>query len=348
MREAPLLSICIPTFDRPEFLRVMLEALLPQAAALESKVEVWVSDNSSTDATRHVVEHASSLGPVYYSQNATNIGPLGNIVTAATRLATGEYVWILGDHNLIASGGLANVVDAISLHRQRDVFYVNFRCATFPDDWPKSALGGHDGAHHYLGNDSIEDREIGKWSDLVRSGTSALCTQAYAHVVRRNFWTDFWKSRKVDEAYTSGETTYPHTWMIAQKLFASPSFYIGKPILTVFNGAQSWRDPVTRARVAMRGLPGLIELFARQGLPLHRLVEARQFAGQLAYETAVALSSSTDRRPGSRILSMLGMKGIVRYPYLLRYIWRGYVDGRGSRTAQAIGRAEQIMGRFPK
>jgi hypothetical protein len=224
------------------------------------------------------------------------------------------------------------------------VLYVNFKCASYPEDWPSSAIGGYDGNYRYLANESTVDREVKEWSDLVRCGLSALCTQAYAHIIRRQLWLDFWVGRKLDKEYSSGETTYPHTWMIAETRFAHPSFYVGEPMVTIFNGAQSWGDVDTRARVSLRGLPELIALFARKGLSHGRLAEARGFAGFFAYETSKALFTlKLQSQLGP--LTLLGANGMLRHRYVLPYIWRGYIDARSTAIARTIAGIEHLLGR---
>jgi glycosyltransferase involved in cell wall biosynthesis len=343
MASKPLLSICIPTFHRSGFLRVTLEALLPQAAQLGSKVEVWVSDNGSPDDTREVVDAAARLGPVKYSRNDSNLGSLANIVISATQLATGEYVWIVGDHNLFASGALASVVHKLEAHKHLDLLYVNFKAASYPADWPSSSIGGYDGRYSYLANERTVDREVEHWSELIQPGTSALCTQAYAHVVRTALWRNFWSDRDISVGYTSGATTYPHAWMIAETHFAQPAFYIGEPALTIFNGAQSWGDRVTRARVSLRGLPELIGLYEQQGLPVEKLIAARRFACRLAYEATLGLLEE-DEGAGKKYLSdVLGAGGAFRHPYLLGCIWRAYIDSEASPIARILGRLKRML-----
>jgi len=342
MASEPLLSICIPTFNRSGFLRVTLEALLPQVAQLGSRVEVWVSDNGSPDDTKEVVDAVARLGPVKYSRNDSNLGSLANIVGSATRLAAGEYVWIVGDHNLFASGALASVVPKLEAHKDVDVLYVNFKAASYPADWPASSVGGYDGRYAYLANESTLDREVEHWGELVQPGTSALCTQAYAHVVRRALWLDFWSDRDIAVGYQSGATTYPHAWMIAETNFDRPSFYIGKPALTIFNGAQSWGDPETKGKVALRGLPELIGLYAQKGLPHTKLTAARRFAGRLAYEATAGLIDRNEGAAGIRPLKVLGASGAVRHRYLLPHMWRAYIDSKASPIARIIGRLERM------
>src|SRR4030095_6701459 len=97
----PLLSICIPTYNRAERLRVMLQAVLPQVAAHADKVELWISDNASSDHTPQVVADAHVLGPLQYSRNSSNLGIVGNLITLTSELARGEFVWGLGDDDLL-------------------------------------------------------------------------------------------------------------------------------------------------------------------------------------------------------------------------------------------------------
>jgi glycosyltransferase involved in cell wall biosynthesis len=323
-----LLSICIPTFNRSEYLRVMLEALLPQVAEVGSRVEVWVSDNASTDDTPKVVEQASRLGPVTYSRNDSNLGPLGNIIKPATQLATGEYVWLVGDHNLFMPGALSEVVGKLEANKELDVFYINFRCADYPTQWPKEAFGGHEGAYNYVANPNLEDRKVPEWRDLVRGGTSALCTQVYAHVIRRQVWLEYWRDRRLKKEYTSPETTYPHTWMLTQQRFLAPAYYVGTPAITIFNGAQSWSNADLRGRVVFRGLPGLIDQFRMRGLHPSQLGEARSFAARLAYETSVSLFAKHERLSLIRVLDMLGPAGLFHHRYLVAAIWQAFIDTR--------------------
>ena len=50
-----LLSICIPTYNRAEYLKKTLESIVWQRDFLSKDVEVVISDNCSTDDTASVV-----------------------------------------------------------------------------------------------------------------------------------------------------------------------------------------------------------------------------------------------------------------------------------------------------
>ena len=262
----PLLSICIPTYNRAHFLRVMLQALLPQVADCGSEVEIWVLNNASTDDTLKVIEDSKSLGPFQVKHQIENIGPVGNIVDGPQKLARGEYTWILGDHNLLRPNSLKYVLDKLRESRSFDVLYVNYRAASYPDQWPQEARRGYEGSFDYIGNPEIQDGPISHWYELLRP-LSAACTQNYVHIVRTQIWQDFWRNVKIGAAYSSALTTYPHTITLIQTQLQSPAMVISNPCFTIFNGAQSWGNPKTKVKVYFVGLSELLKTLESKQLP---------------------------------------------------------------------------------
>lgn len=262
--QKPLLSICIPTYNRSSFLRVMLQALLPQVAECGDQVEVWVIDNASPDETPAVVEESRALGPFHYCRNESNIGPLLNVLKGPCELATGEFVWVLGDHNLMMPGALSRIILELRSHPQFRLFYANFNCARYPEHWPDLAINGFSGTTEYIANPDLENSEISQWHELLRP-YSALCTQVYAHIVQTSIWTSYWRNRNFGDAHSCSLTTYPHTQMIAESCFYEPTYYLGAPAITIFNGAQSWSQLKTQLNVYCYGLPQLILLFGALG-----------------------------------------------------------------------------------
>lgn len=73
-KEKPLLSICIPTYNRSKYLKKSLDSIVTQNEFLNGSVEIVISDNASTDDTREVVEaYLEKYNNVYYSRNEENI-----------------------------------------------------------------------------------------------------------------------------------------------------------------------------------------------------------------------------------------------------------------------------------
>ncbi len=70
--QTPLLSICIPTYNRAEYLEKSLDSLVNQENF--SQIEVVISDNASTDATSDVCRKFTERYPnIFYYRNEENI-----------------------------------------------------------------------------------------------------------------------------------------------------------------------------------------------------------------------------------------------------------------------------------
>lgn len=266
----PTLSICIPTCNRAHFLRVMLEALLPQVLEFKEDVEVWILDNGSSDNTKELLTQLASLGPFNVLRRDDNVGPVRNLVEGPLKLARGEYVWVLGDHNLLRPQALKTILEAIKGPYKTDLFYINFRVGAFPKHWPESAHGGYDGEFHYIGNSEIREARADKWHSLLKS-QSAACTQCYVHIVKTTIWQEYWENRDIGRDFSSAETTYPHTMTISQSHIHSPVTIITDPCFTIFNGAQSWGDPKTKLKVLFNGFTDLLRHFKELGVPKETL-----------------------------------------------------------------------------
>jgi glycosyltransferase involved in cell wall biosynthesis len=109
---SPVLSVAIPTYNRAETLRRQLGSLLGQIVGCQEDVEVVVSDNASSDGTATVVaemrEHFPSLR---YVRNEANLGAVRNI-DLAVRACRAEYVWIVGDDDMLMPFAIESVVHA--------------------------------------------------------------------------------------------------------------------------------------------------------------------------------------------------------------------------------------------
>jgi glycosyltransferase involved in cell wall biosynthesis len=74
MENTILVSICIPTYNRSQYLRSSLESLVIQDEFKNGKVEVIISDNASTDATEALGrKFSSTYTNVRYYRNKNNI-----------------------------------------------------------------------------------------------------------------------------------------------------------------------------------------------------------------------------------------------------------------------------------
>ncbi|WP_309400660.1 glycosyltransferase family 2 protein [Cerasicoccus maritimus] len=270
------LSVIVPTYNRAHFLEKCLEALVPQIRAAGKRAELIILDNASADHTQAVTEPYANGDQIRYVRHAENFGVIYNISIGPREFANGKYVWILGDHNLIMPNALERIINELDSHPKLELFYTNFRCAIYPDQWPDSCPKGFYGDFDYLGNHRTETQIVPKWGDLL-DAKSGFCTQLYAQIVRTKIWSDYWIDRPIPETFRCGLSTYPHTWMLAETSFDKPARFLHEPALTIFNGAQHWGDPTNRLNVLLYGFSDLAKLFKRKGFSEERFGSAVQY-----------------------------------------------------------------------
>ena len=95
MSQAPLVTVVLPTRNRPHYLR---EALASASRQSYGNMEVLVRDNASTTETRRVVESFSD-SRIRYFRHAANVGPTENVI-GACREARGDFVASLHDDDV--------------------------------------------------------------------------------------------------------------------------------------------------------------------------------------------------------------------------------------------------------
>ncbi|MFO7606141.1 MAG: glycosyltransferase [Desulfurivibrionaceae bacterium] len=97
----PKLSICIPTYNRAGLLKRQLRTLeLALSRIPICSYEIVFRDNASIDETPQVIQTFAQRLPVKYVRNSENIGAISNVLSVP-REATGEFVWLLGDDDLV-------------------------------------------------------------------------------------------------------------------------------------------------------------------------------------------------------------------------------------------------------
>jgi glycosyltransferase involved in cell wall biosynthesis len=218
----------------------MLQAALPQVKECGDLVELCVCDNASPDSTQEVVEESRALGPLKYWRNESNLGFHGNIVKLTTKLAQGEYVWLLGDDDLLLPGAVVRVLETLKGNRSLDAFWANYRIAYYPADWPSECIGGFDGSYLRLNVESTENRIVDRWQQFLRP-ESELCTAMMAHIIRRRIWVEYWSGRPVSKPKARTlESIFPHNLMFADTLMRRPGYFIGQPVLSVFFGSATY------------------------------------------------------------------------------------------------------------
>lgn len=219
----PALSVCIPTFNRAALLRRSLAELAGRIRAdgLTAAVEVCVSDNASPDDTPRVLAEAAAAHPDVrwrFWRNPENVGGLVNIFYAADG-ATGDYLSITGDDDVVTPGGLTAVLDAA--RTGADLLLVNSHPGT--GRWVRG-LRPDDGTRRWFGRMTEVNARLGVFhasflGNLVYRRAAYVRHRRDAHLLN----------------------AYPHTYVAAAIARERPALFVNRRLYEVDDSARAWR-----------------------------------------------------------------------------------------------------------
>jgi abequosyltransferase len=121
-----LLSICIPTYNRAEYIGEAIESVLNQITDdIKDIVEICVSDNASTDNTEKIVQEYLKNSPIdiVYFKNDINLGADKNFLKVID-IANGEYCWLLGSDDKLSQTGIKTILAEI-MNNKNDIYLFN-------------------------------------------------------------------------------------------------------------------------------------------------------------------------------------------------------------------------------
>ncbi len=171
------ISIGIPTYNGEKYLAQSIESVLTQL--LEDpgqQIEILVSDNTSTDETGAIAKRYVEKFPhiVRYTCNSQNIGYDRN-VDNLFKVAKGEYLWLLGDDDMLMPGALQKLFSVIARYSDIAIFCLS---PSFLNIENEKKTWNRQFETDILCNDGNEFLQRSLWST---SAVSSLC-------IRRMDW----------------------------------------------------------------------------------------------------------------------------------------------------------------
>lgn len=117
--DKPILSICIPIYNRLSYLERMLERFYEEKELFDSKIELYISDNHSEDDLQTCCNRFIEKGlRLKYHRNDSNLGMDGNFINCFKN-AEGDYVWLLGSDDIPRKGYVEKIYSIILNSQKR-------------------------------------------------------------------------------------------------------------------------------------------------------------------------------------------------------------------------------------
>jgi glycosyltransferase involved in cell wall biosynthesis len=276
------LSICIPTYNRAGHLANCLESVIAASTRSRMAFQVCVSDNCSTDETASVVAAAQQRLAITCHKNPINVGRPRNYLNVVD-LAEGEFVWLIGDDDLV----MPNAVEALSKlfdrHEESDFFYVNAFHLTaeyalsFPQPFQTTDLPA--GMRAF--SPWPADREMTFFEMIDPRISFDFLGGMFLSVFRRRLWaahTSALGEAAFDDrgVFSNFDNTFPHVKIFAQAFSKSKAFFNASPLIVCLTGAREWA-PMYKMVQSVR-LVEALQVYRDNGLPLWRFLWCKNYA----------------------------------------------------------------------
>lgn len=95
----PFISICIPAYQRPQYLKRLLDSIRMQSY---TDYEVIITDDSPDDSVYQLFNASSDIPSLYYHKNPQPLGTPANW-NAAIKLAKGKWIKLMHDDDWFAT-----------------------------------------------------------------------------------------------------------------------------------------------------------------------------------------------------------------------------------------------------
>lgn len=310
------LSICIPTYNRAAHLANCLNSIILCNSQSDFKFQVCVSDNHSTDGTEEVVRGAQSSIDIKYHKNSSNLGIPRNFLNVVS-MADGDFVWLIGDDDLLMPNAIAELYKLIGEHPRVDFFYVNsFHLNTeFLKDFPSPFNTAN------LPKDMIP---FSKWAiegemdflDLINPKISFdFLGGMFLSVFRKKPWV--LNTNVLDEnaildnrTFSHFDNTFPHIKIFAKAFSTSKAYFNAKPLNVCLTGAREW-SPMYPFIHSVRLVEALQE-YRKNGLPYWRYLYCKNYALNNFVPDFMNILLNKDRS---------GYVYVKPYKLLLEYCW---------------------------
>ncbi len=238
------LSICVPTYNRAEHLANCLNSIV--LSGVREDVQVCVSDNGSTDHTAKVIENAKKHLNISYCKNSENIGIPRNFSNVIS-MAKGEFVWLLGDDDLLMPNAICEVCQLIDEHPCVDFFYIN--SCDLNSDYLNSFPHPFDTKNlpQYMNTFSKwnEEKEMPFFQLINPSVSFDFLGGMFLSVFRKKNWDEHvdcldQKALFDFRVFSHFDNTFPHVKVFSEAFSESVAYFKKDPLSVCLSGVREW------------------------------------------------------------------------------------------------------------
>lgn len=252
------LSLCIPTFNRSDFLSDLLESLTFNSS---KDFELVIVDNCSTDNTFETVCNFKKKLNIQYFLNEKNMG-VNYSVKKIVKNANGKYIWIIGDDEILYKNSIDFIIKMLG-QELPDLVSLNF-------DYKKI-------------NSSYVNSEAEK-INFDKTNFEDLTNKSYSpQNILNTFFSSLILSKKTINLIDFKKIT-DNVWQNQFSIFPISSqlpeinnkinfscLYVENPLFLARLHKKNWSDKLHRIKVEV--LPNLLNIYSNSNVKIDKIIK---------------------------------------------------------------------------
>ena len=279
-----MLSICVPTFNRPGCLENCLNSIQIAKKNFKIKFNVCISDNSAKNINYKIIKKYKRNLSITYKKNKKNIGRVLNMIQAV-KLSNAKFIWLIGDDDLLMPNSFKIIKQIISKKKNKDVdfFYFNSACIDSKYIFSKKHPFNTNMLPKKLKKFSLYDNEKKlKFYQLINPNISFdFLGGMFLSIFKREMWNknkntlnkNFIRNTKT---FTNFDNTFPHIKIFAKAFMRSNAYFCKRITSVNLSGIREWNEywPLIQSVRMIE----MLENYRINGLSLWRYFYCKNFA----------------------------------------------------------------------
>ena len=279
-----MLSICIPTYNRPVSLNNCLNSIkLAKENFKTFDFEVCISDNSDNEKNFSIIEKYKKEFKINYIKNQKNLG-FGKNAIQVVNLASKKLSWMIGDDDLLLPFTFIELDKIFNQNPETDFFFIN----SFFLEKKRAII-----KNNIIDISSLELKNLDSMSRLKKNKNLFFWDLIHPKVswdfligiFFSIFNTSKWKNsleiidkKNLEDLrpWSNFDNTCLHPKVICNAFKNSKSFFCAKPLSINLIGIREWSSLYEFIEIVR--IPELLDYYRSQGLSFLKYIYCKNFS----------------------------------------------------------------------
>ena len=278
-----LLSICIPTYNRPIHLENCLNSILiSKKKCKEISLEICISDNGSKHNIKKIVNKFKKNLNIKFNRFNRNLGITPNFLKVVS-MAEGEFVWTIGNDDLLLPDSLKKIYFLLNKNFEVDYFFLN----SYNLDFDYLKKFNHPFSTYNLPKNMQwfsklkKNKKTDFWNLIDPEVSFDFLLGMFFSMFRRRLWDENihhlnMKNAKDRRWMSTPDNTYFNIIIFANAFKNSKAFFQSTPLSVNLSGVREW--DIMYIFILIVRIPGILDYYRSRGLPFFRYYYCKNFA----------------------------------------------------------------------